>query len=212
MIRINLLGQARPKAAKQAVPVEATLRVLMLIGALAAAAIVLFVVYVGQNNQLTQTKQKISELQAEKARLQQIKLQVQQFESEKSILQTRINVIEELQKGRTGGQELLTAVANTVARTDGVWLTSLTKAGNTLTFDGEASSVNAVANFISQMKRSGYFDKIEIKEAKENDLEKSVQTFAFTMTAEIATPQAAPGAAPAAATPAPAAPAPKGRS
>ena len=84
MIRINLLGQARPKAAKQAVPVEATVRVLMLIGALAAAFIVLFVVYVGQNKELTATKQKISDLQAEKARLQQIKLQVQQFESEKA--------------------------------------------------------------------------------------------------------------------------------
>lgn len=208
MIRINLLGQARPKAAKQAVPVEATVRVLMLIGALAAAAIVLFVIYVGQNKELTQTKQKISELQAEKARLQQIRLQVQQFESEKQILQQRINVIEELQKGRTGGQELLTAVAGTVARTEGVWLTSLSKAGNTLTFEGEASSVNAVANFITQMKRSGYFDKIEIKEAKENDLEKSVQTFAFTMSAEIASAQTAPAAA----TQPAAAPAPKGRS
>jgi Tfp pilus assembly protein PilN len=212
MIRINLLGQARPKAAKQAVPVEATVRVLMLIGALAAAAIVLFVIYVGQNKELTQTKQKISELQAEKARLQQIRLQVQQFESEKQILQQRINVIEELQKGRTGGQELLTAVAGTVARTEGVWLTSLSKAGNTLTFEGEASSVNAVANFITQMKRSGYFDKIEIKEAKENDLEKSVQTFAFTMSAEIASAQTAPAAATPPAAAGTAAPAPKGRS
>ena len=68
--------------------------------------------------------------------------------------------------------------------------------------------MNAVANFISQMKRSGYFDKIEIKEAKENDLEKSVQTFAFSMTAEIATPQTTPAATP----PAPATPAPRGRS
>jgi type IV pilus assembly protein PilN len=207
MIRINLLGQARPKAAKQAVPVEATVRVLMLIGALAAAFIVLFVVYVGQNKELTATKQKISDLQAEKARLQQVKAQVTAFESEKLVLQTRINVIEELQKGRTGGQELLTAVASTVARTDGVWLTSLSKTGNTLTLDGEASSVNAVANFITQMKRSGYFDKIEIKEAKENDLEKSVQTFAFTMSAEIAA-----SAPPAGATPPAAAPAAKGRS
>ena len=83
----------------------------------------------------------------------------------------------------------------------------LTKTGNTLTLDGEASSVNAVANFITQMKRSGYFDKIEIKEAKENDLEKAVQTFAFTMSAEIAVQ-----APPAAATPPAAAPAAKGRS
>jgi Tfp pilus assembly protein PilN len=85
----------------------------------------------------------------------------------------------------------------------------MTKAGNTITFDGEASSVNAVANFLTQMKRSGYFDKVEIKEAKENDIVKSVTTFAFSMTAEIASSQTVQGAsAPAA----PAAPAPRGRS
>ena len=35
MIRINLLGQARPKAAKQAVPLEATLQVILFVAAVA---------------------------------------------------------------------------------------------------------------------------------------------------------------------------------
>ena len=35
MIRINLLGQARPKAAKQSVPLESTLQIVLGIGAVA---------------------------------------------------------------------------------------------------------------------------------------------------------------------------------
>jgi hypothetical protein len=68
---------------------------------------------------------------------------------------------------------------------------------------------------MTQLKRSGYFDKIEIQEAKEDDVVKSVTTYGFTMTASVAqtpTTPAPPQTKPAAtATPAPA-PAPKGRS
>jgi len=208
MIRINLLGQARPKTAKQAVPVEATLRVGMLIAAIVVALIFLFVTYMSQKKDLDATNDEIHKLQAERARLQQVKEQVQQFEAQKAVLQQRINVIEMLQKGRTGGQELLDNLANTVAHTDGLWLTNLAKTGNTLSIDGEASSVNAVANFLTQMKRSGYFDKVEIKEAKQDDILKNVTTFGFSLTAEIAAPQGVQGAS----APAPAATAAKGRS
>src|SRR5271170_5243137 len=135
MIRINLLGQARPRAAKQAVPVEATLRIGMLVAAILVAFIFLFVTYVSQKKDLDATNDHIHQLQEERARLEQVKQQVTQFEAQKAVLQQRINVIELLQKGRTGGQDLLESVANTVAHTDGVWLTTLTKAGNTLTLD-----------------------------------------------------------------------------
>jgi Tfp pilus assembly protein PilN len=209
MIRINLLGQARPRAAKQAVPVEATLRIGMLVAAILVAFIFLFVTYVSQKKDLDATNDHIHQLQEERARLEQVKQQVTQFEAQKAVLQQRINVIELLQKGRTGGQDLLESVANTVAHTDGVWLTTLTKAGNTLTLDGEASSVNSVANFLTQMKRTGYFDKVEIKEAKQDEIVKSVTTFAFSLTAEIAAPQSMQ---PASTSSAPAAPVAKGRS
>ena len=71
-------------------------------------------------------------------------------------------------------------------------------------------------DFMTQLKRSGYFDKIEIQEAKEDDVVKSVTTYGFTMTASVAqtpttqTPQAQTKPA-ATATPPPA-PAAKGRS
>jgi Tfp pilus assembly protein PilN len=211
MIRINLLGQARPKAAKQAVPLEATLQILLFVGAIAVAAVILTVVYFSQKKQLEYTQGRIRDLQAEKASLQQIKQDVDRFESEKGVLQQRINVIETLQRNRSGAQDLLQMVANTVVRVDSLWLTSITRNGDSLDIQGEAGSINAVANFITELKRSGYFDKIEIKGAKEDDLRPSVETYGFSMSVVIA-PPAGPAKAQPAGADQPAPPAAKGRS
>ncbi len=132
MIRINLLGQTRPKAAKQAVPLESTLQIVLGVAAVAVACVVLSVVYFSQKRQLEDTNRRIQQLQAEKASLQQIKQDVDRFESQKSVLQQRIDVIETLQKNRSGGQDLLRMVANTVVRVDSLWLTSMTKTADSL--------------------------------------------------------------------------------
>jgi Tfp pilus assembly protein PilN len=194
MIRINLLGQARPKAAKTTVPLEATIQVIFLLVAIGLASVVLGITYFQQKRELDATNAKIASLRAEKATLQTIKADVDRFESQKAVLQQRINVIETLQKNRTGGQELLQMVANTVVRVDSLWLTNLERKGENLDIKGQAGSINAVANFITQLKHSGYFNNVEIKTAEETDLVKSAQTFGFQMTASIA--GAAPPPAP----------------
>ena len=139
--------------------------------------------------QLDHTEARIRDLQAEKASLQQIKSQVDAFESQKAVLQQRIDVIETLQKNRSGAQDLLQMVANTVVRVDALWLTSITRTGDSLDIQGEAGSINSVANFITELKRSGYFTNVEIKDAKENDLRPAVQTYSFSMSVTIAPQQ-----------------------
>jgi Tfp pilus assembly protein PilN len=193
MIRINLLGQARPKAAKKAVPLEATMQIIFALAAIGLAVVVLGITYFQQKRDLDKTNGQIAILRAEKASLQQVKQDVDNFQAQKAVLQQRIDVIETLQKNRTGAQELLQQVANTVVRVDSLWLTSLSQAGNALDIQGEAASINAVANFLTQLKRSGYFDKVEIKEAKENDLAKGVETFGFSISAAVSQ-ASAPGA------------------
>ncbi len=61
--------------------------------------------------------------------LEQIKMQVEAFEKQKAILQQRVSTIEQLQRDRTGGQELLDMVANTVSRTENLWLTTVDAQG-----------------------------------------------------------------------------------
>jgi type IV pilus assembly protein PilN len=141
------------------------------------------------NTEAVEVRTHIQKQVGEKARLENLKTQVDEFERQKVVLQQRINVIEELQRNRTGDQELLDALANTVSRTDTLWLTSLDRKGNVLTIQGAAGSINAVANFITQLKHSGYFDQVEIKESAQDTKAAEVQTFNFTLTAQFALPQ-----------------------
>src|SRR5580700_5806205 len=127
MIRINLLGQARPKAAKSAVPLEATMQLIFALAAIGVALAVLGITYYQQKKELDQTNDRIAALRAERASLQQIKQEVDQFEAQKSVLQQRIDVIEALQRNRSGGQELLDMVASTIVHVDNIWLTSLNR-------------------------------------------------------------------------------------
>ncbi len=192
MIRINLLGQPRPKARRRPGPLEGSLQMVLLVVALVLAGGALVIHYGMIRSDLSAQQKKISELQAERTRLQQIKADVEQRERQKAALKQRIAVIEELQRNRTGGQELLEQVANTVNRVDALWMTSLTRKGNELTMEGSADSIAAVANLITQLKRSGYFGKVEIKESKQDDKKTSVTIFLFTLTADFTLPTAKP--------------------
>jgi Tfp pilus assembly protein PilN len=204
MIRINLLGQIRPKTGRRPVDTGAAMPLIFMLSGAALGIAFLFFLYLTWQKQLNEENNRIAQLSAEKTQLEQIKLQVEAFQKQKQILQQRVSTIEELQRDRTGGQELLDMVANTVSRTENLWLTTVTRKGNTLTLEGSSASINAVANFITAMKRSGYFQKVEIKESKQDEKNTAVQTYLFEISAEI-TPPPAVQAKPAS-TPAPAAP------
>ena len=197
MIRINLLGRGRPKARRAAVPVGAALPVTLLVVVLALAGGYLWWELGRIQRDIEAQVTKAQQLTQDKARLSGIKQEVEQFERQKLVLEQRKAVIDELQRNRTGGQELLEVVANTVTRTEQLWLTSMVMKGNSLAIDGTAASINAVANFITQMKRSGYFDQIEIKESRQDERSTAVQTFNFSLTASFVLPQAKAPAAPA---------------
>src|SRR5579863_7829043 len=206
MIRINLLGRTRPKAARTTVPLEATLQFVLLAIALVVSIGALYGHFLLLDRENTKVVAHIQKQTGEKARLTQLKQQVDNFEKQRAVLQQRISVIEALQRNRTGGQELLEAIANTVSRTDTLWLTSVDRKGDALTINGSAGSINAVANYITQLTRSGYFQTVEIKESHQDESNKSVQIFVFSLTATFGLPQSA-SAAPAAAGSKPAPPA-----
>src|SRR5229473_3026686 len=194
MIRINLLGQIRPKAARRPVDTGAAMPVVFIGLGVGIGVIVLGFFYYTWQQQLNKENAEIKRLTAQKTELEQIKQQVEAFEKQKVVLQQRVATIEQLQRDRTGGQELLDMVANTVSRTENLWLTEMTRKGNTLSLEGSSASINAVANFITALKRSGYFQKVEIKESKQDEKNTALQTFLFQISAEIGPPQAGPPA------------------
>jgi Tfp pilus assembly protein PilN len=205
MIRINLLGRLRPKAQRATVPLEATLQYVLLAIALVVSGGALYGHFLLLDRENTKVAAHIVKQNGEKARLTQLKVQVDNFQKQKDVLQQRIGVIEALQRNRTGGQELLEAIANTVSRTDTLWLTNVDRKGDGLTINGSAGSLNAIANYITQLKRSGYFQTVEIKESHQDSSNKAVQIFVFTLTTTFGLPQSAGAAPPTTGTAAPAA-------
>ncbi len=191
MIRINLLGQIRPKAARRPVDTGAAMPVVFVGAGLVLGVLVLGFFYYTWQTQLNTLNADIKKLTAQKADLEETKRQVEAFEKQKVVLQQRVATIEQLQRDRTGGQELLDMVANTVSRTENLWLTDMTRKGNTLSMEGSSASVNSVANFITALKRSGYFQKIEIKETRQDEKNTAIQAFLFQISAEITPPPAA---------------------
>jgi Tfp pilus assembly protein PilN len=185
------------------VPLEATLQYVLLAIALVVSGGALYGHYLLLDRENTKVAAHIQKQMGEKARLEQLKTQVDNFEKQKAVLQQRIGVIEGLQRNRTGGQELLEAIANTVSRTDTLWLTTVDRKGDSLTINGSAGSINAVANYITQLKRSGYFQSVEILESHQDDSNKAVEIFNFSLTAQFGLTQSASAAPAAGGAPAP---------
>jgi Tfp pilus assembly protein PilN len=195
MIRINLLGQPRPKKARAGgAPLEAGLQAVFIVVALVIGIGGVAIHYFKMRAELTRVKADISAQTAERTRLQGIKAEVDRRQQEKAALKQRIDVIEQLQRSRSGGQELLDALANTVNRVDALWMNGMKCTGNSLQMDGQADSLNAVAGFITELKRSGYFDKVEIKETKQDEKHPASTTFVFTLTADFTLPSQGPTA------------------
>jgi len=195
MIRINLLGRPRPKV-KRRVAIAGTLQLVLFAVPVLVAVAVLVVQYVFIKGDINALQQQIEQKESEKRTMAQLEKEIKEYEEEQRRLQGRLDVIEGLKRNQAGPVRLLEAVGNTVSLTETLWLTSMEEQADTIQFKGLAGSVEAVANFITNLNRSGYFQNVEIKESVQKEKE-GVVNFEFTLTAKFVLP--APPAAPPAA-------------
>jgi Tfp pilus assembly protein PilN len=194
MIRINLLGQKPPKKPSAAVPAGTTVTIVLFLGSLLVAGGVLWVVWNDKVKQVETTQAAVDNLNRDIANLQGVKANVEKLKEKKLLLDKQYQVLDQLSQNRSGGEELMESLAGSVVRTDAVWLTTMDKKGTTLTLEGTAGSINAVANFITEMKRSGHFGKVEISESRQDERNPAVATFLFKLTAEFLPTQSKPAA------------------
>jgi Tfp pilus assembly protein PilN len=169
MIRINLLGVSKPrKRAGVAVPAAIKAPNIAIVAGIMAAVTLggNYAWYWMLNREASQIRTQM------------------QVEEEKNRRERRVNVINELAKKKQGPVELLTTIADTVNRTDAVWLSTMKEEGNAIDLQGVALSVNAVATLMQNLRSTGQFRSVEIKETFQDDVVKDVQAFVFTLTCE----------------------------
>lgn len=199
MIRINLLGVAKPKKGKRA-PAMAVEGGEAGRGGIFVGLILLAVVIVGNwyyhnrlDSQTTFLTQQLAKENAEGARLKDVKAKYEEKEAQYENAERRVCIINDLKNAQLGPVTLLTQVSDTVNMTDGIWLNAMLDQGTTIELRGNGLSVHAIANFMSDLQKSGAFTTVEIKEAYQDTTVKDMQVFLFTLICEKKAPAAPPG-------------------
>jgi Tfp pilus assembly protein PilN len=193
MIRINLLGLPRPKkgkrggaaaAAAAGVPGEGPGAVLFLVAGLVIGVLGFGYTYWAASNEQKRLEKEMQAAIAEGTRLSAVKQKYDQRKKEADAFEKRVKVIDELRAAQSGPVDLLNTIGTTVNNTDAVWLAGMSEAGNNVNIEGMALSTQAVANLITNLKRSGYFKNVEIKDATQDPQVKDMTTFNFTLQCE----------------------------
>ena len=100
----------------------------------------------------------------ENQRLADVKAKYEASKRKADMFERRVRVIDELKAAQAGPVNLLNLVADTVNSTDAVWLETMTDDGKTLNFTGMALSPNSVADLMANLRKTGAFKSVEIKE------------------------------------------------
>jgi Tfp pilus assembly protein PilN len=193
MIRINLLGVPKKTArGRRATVVAATgggegsstvVLALVFVGALAVLIGLAQVWVTREHDRLEKDLQKAL---LENQRLAEVKAKYEASKRKSDLYERRVRVIDELKTAQSGPVNLLNLVADTINSTDAVWLDTMTSDGKTLNFTGMALSPNAVADLMANLRKTGAFKTVEIKETLQDASVKEVQAFKFELNCEIA--------------------------
>jgi type IV pilus assembly protein PilN len=193
MIRINLLGGAKPKGKKGPAISMPSFEFGNLGGPFVQVTAVLLIagsLNYGYWYKLDREKTSI-EVQARQAEqknreLADIKVRYLERQKQAEAYKRRVDVIDQLRANQSGPVSLLAMIGDTVNGTEAVWLNSMQDQGANVAIDGTALSSDAVANLISNLQKTGFFRNIEIKESYQDDSVKEMQAFQFTLTCEKA--------------------------
>ena len=100
---------------------------------------------------------------------------VEELEARREALRHKINVINELKRNQQGPVRIMDEVSRALPEL--VWLTSLTLKGTDVAISGVAMDENAVANYISNLDASPFFEEPVLKNLSRS----RGDTFGFTL-------------------------------
>jgi Tfp pilus assembly protein PilN len=186
MIKINLLGRTKLRAAKTKKISTASNQTLMAVMAVAVIFMSVGIIYFWEKILVQQDEElsrQIMLAKKEKARQEGMLKENEVFEKRRKLLETRINVIESLKKSQSGPVQVLDLLSDCIQRSEGVWLKDLTQKGNLITVNGTAmGSPDAVADFITNLTGVGNFKNVNLVNLQELD---SKYSFSITFEGNI---------------------------
>ena len=193
MIKINLLGKERPEPGAAAAGRQN--RTALLFSLIAVATLIGLVWwYMHLQGQIDKLEADKAAALEEKKRLEAVIKEVEGYEAQKKALETKVKVIEELKKNQTGPVHMLDEISKNLP--DFLWLEKMTQQGTSgLRLEGKATSYNAIADFITNLDRSGYFVNIGVVSANRIGDARELYQYAISATFR-AVPAQPPSATP----------------
>jgi Tfp pilus assembly protein PilN len=193
MIRINLLGQSRPKNKRAAASAAAVMEMgevgspklkVLLVLILATTLNAVYWYRLDKEKQHIAAKMVVAEQRNRE--LAEVKARYLERQRQADSYKRRVDVIDQLRAGQSGPVNLLNTIGDTINGTEAVWLDTMKDQGASVDIQGMALSADAVASLILNLQKTGYFKNIEIKETFQDDTYKEMQAFQFTLTCEKA--------------------------
>ena len=189
MIRVNLSGAPKKRGGFKVAEVSSAtsgpsraiplLLILIVVGTAAAG----WWWYSRLKGQFDDVNQQLVHEQAERDKLALIIKQDQIYEARKKALEARIAVIEGLKRGQVSPVRSLDILDDAIDKTQFVWLSSLDQNNAIISMTGTGTSVNAIADFYTNLKATGYFRNINLQNATD-----SAGNYTFNLTCEFALP------------------------
>lgn len=200
MIRINLLTVDRAPTGPSVFEGLSANRLHYIGGAIVLAALAgIGAWYMAVQADIQATNVAIAQAQQERQRLNAVLEQIAQFETQRTQLQQRVALIEQLRQGQHSPVTLLDHVSRSLP--ERLWLTELKQVGADVTIEGRTTTLTALSDFIGNLEESGAFARpVEILNSEvENSSDTDIVRFQVKAKFPLGAPRGdAAGKAPAA--------------
>ncbi len=183
MLEINLLPvrEARRKAG-----IRQQLQLVVLVVIVAGAAIGF--THSRLRDQIAGSELRVAQMQKDIERFEPQIQQVEKFKKEKSKLQKKIDIIEGLDRARSGPVRMLDELASRTP--ERLWLTKLQTKGSSVKLEGESLDNELVALFLSELGASKYFSSVDLNETEIENARGGLKIVSFSINAQLATGKA----------------------
>jgi type IV pilus assembly protein PilN len=166
MIRINLVAGER-RSVKPAARSFQIAQKITVVGSLILIVTVLLIGwrYWATTQQEAQVRSDIEGARREESRLAEVLKQVTEFETQRTQLQLRVTLIDELRRGQTAPVHMIDQISRSLPEM--TWLTKLTQEGYNITIEGRCLSLAALSDFVGNLESTRYFARpVEIVETE----------------------------------------------
>ncbi len=165
MVNINLLEKEKLRKKRQRSffrPPEKSNSRFLAYALMVLAVCLTYYFHWDAKNRLAEASSLRTELREQSEQLKAVQTEAEKFEKIKNQTLDRINAIEDLKKSQRDPLKLMNSLVDGVSSNSNIWLTTLKKEGSSITLQGYALNVPAIADLIEILEKSPPFTKVEI--------------------------------------------------